>query len=339
MNIHEVAEAAGVSVATVSRVINHPEIVAEKTRERVLAVLKRTSYVPNAEPRAKRQRKKHAIALILPSLMEYPNVLAGVRAIAGMKNCGVQLCVTGYDEADAARNVRALVAQQVDGVILAADSGAETAGAKLREAGGPTVYIGGRRASDDETMCYINYLESAQKLAQYAVDTGNASALLLLDEQDSDVRQSLWEGFRQAWLAAGRPEEALARATCEPCVQGGYLAARDMLEDGAPALVVAQYDVMAAGVLKAAAERRVAVPRQLHVIGFHDGPVSTALQPELTSVEQPTYRLGIAAARWLFDILEDQEYFDIEAQEIVLKGRLRIRRSCGNRKTIYELFE
>ena len=50
MNIHEVAEAAGVSVATVSRVINHPEIVAEKTRERVLAVLKRTSYVPNAEP-------------------------------------------------------------------------------------------------------------------------------------------------------------------------------------------------------------------------------------------------------------------------------------------------
>ena len=91
--------------------------------------------------------------------------------------------------------------------------------------------------------------------------------------------------------------------------------------------------------LKAAAEKRVAVPRQLRVIGFHDGPVSTALQPELTSVEQPTYRLGIAAARWLFDILEDQEYFDIEAQEIVLKGRIRIRRSCGNRKTIYELYE
>ena len=56
-------------------------------------------------------------------------------------------------------------------------------------------------------------------------------------------------------------------------------------------------------------------------------------------MEQPTYRLGIAAARWLFDILEDQEYFDIEAQEIVLKGRIRIRRSCGNRKTIYELYE
>ena len=95
MNIHEVAEAAGVSVATVSRVINHPEIVAEKTRERVLAVLKRTSYAANAEPRSRRARKKHAIALILPSLIEYPNVHAGVRAIAALRNCGVQLCLTG----------------------------------------------------------------------------------------------------------------------------------------------------------------------------------------------------------------------------------------------------
>ena len=58
MNIHEVAEAAGVSVATVSRVINHPEIVAEKTRERVLAVLKRTSYAANAEPRSRRGAQK-----------------------------------------------------------------------------------------------------------------------------------------------------------------------------------------------------------------------------------------------------------------------------------------
>ena len=64
-----------------------------------------------------------------------------------------------------------------------------------------------------------------------------------------------------------------------------------------------------------------------------------AVLPELTSVEQPTYRLGIAAARRLFDIIEDQDYFDIESQEIVLKGRIRIRKSCGNKKAIYEWYE
>ena len=205
MNIHEVAEAAGVSVATVSRVINHPEIVAEKTRERVLAVLKRTSYAANAEPRSRRARKKHAIALILPSLIEYPNVHAGVRAIAALRNCGVQLCLTGYDEADAARNIRALAAQQIDGAILAMDSGAGAAAGKLREAGIPVVLIGGRRSPGDENMCYINYQQSAHKLAQYAADTGNASAVLLLDRQDSDVKASLLEGFRQrAGRVSGR---------------------------------------------------------------------------------------------------------------------------------------
>ena len=121
----------------------------------------------------------------------------------------MQLCLTGYDEADAARNIRALAAQQIDGAILAMDSGAGAAAGKLREAGIPVVLIGGRRSPGDENMCYINYQQSAHKLAQYAADTGNASAVLLLDRQDSDVKASLLEGFRQAWTAAGRPESTL----------------------------------------------------------------------------------------------------------------------------------
>ena len=296
-------------------------------------MLKRTSYAANAEPRSRRARKKHAIALILPSLIEYPNVHAGVRAIAALRNCGVQLCLTGYDEADAARNIRALAAQQIDGAILAMDSGAGAAAGKLREAGIPVVLIGGRRSPGDENMCYINYQQSAHKLAQYAADTGNASAVLLLDRQDSDVKASLLEGFRQAWTAAGRPESTLfagrVRAGRAGRVSGRVRADRGRRARADRRAVRRHGGRRAEG----GGGEAVAVPRQLRVIGFHDGPVSTALQPELTSVEQPTYRLGIAAARWLFDILEDQEYFDIEAQEIVLKGRIRIRRSCGNRKT------
>ena len=111
------------------------------------------------------------------------------------------------------------------------------------------------------------------------------------------------------------------------------------LENALPDLIVAQYDEMALGAMKVAQERKIYVPRQLRFMGFFDTPASSIVLPELTSIEQPTYRLGVASARRLFDIMEDQDYFDVESQEIVLKGRLKIRHSCGNKKTIYEMYE
>lgn len=341
MNIHEVAKAAGVSVATVSRVINHPEIVAEKTRERVLAVLKETSYAPNLEPRSRHIKKKHAIAVILPATLEYRNVHAGIRQIGNAKNCGVQFCLIERDPQELLRNVRGLIAQQIDGVILAADTGVGNVLDQLREAGIPVVCIGGRRNPENDNMCYINFSESADKLGQYVIDSANESVMLLLSREESDCREGLRHGFCEAWTKAGKAMDRLAFLEIEESFKGGYLAASQIFDTGEsiPDLILAQFDEMAIGAMKAAEERRINVPKQLHVIGFHDAPVSTAVQPELTSVEQPTLRLGIVAARRLFDIIEDQEFFDIESQEIALKGRLKIRRSCGNRKAIYEIYE
>ncbi len=340
MNIHEVAQAAGVSVATVSRVVNHPELVAEKTRARVLAVLEQKRYAPNAELRTRSAKRKQAIALVIPSLMEYRLTLDGVRQIGNAKNYGVQLCVTDNDEPELIRNVRALAAQQIDGVILAGQIGSESAYRTLREAGIPVVCINSLKRGGNEDICYINYGESAGKLAQYAVESGNRSAVLILSDRYSGCREKFEKGFRETWYAAGLPEASLRTVNAEESFKGGAHAMEAVLTANAlPDLIVAQYDEMAIGAMKAAQEQKISIPKQLRFMGFFDTPVSSAVTPELTSIEQPTYRLGVASARRLFDIMEDQDYFDVESQEIVLKGRLKIRRSCGNKKTIYELYD
>lgn len=340
MNIHEVAQAAGVSVATVSRVVNHPELVAEKTRARVLAVLEQKRYAPNAELRTRSAKRKQAIALVIPSFMEYRLTLDGVRQIGNAKNYGVQLCVTDYDEPELIRNVRALAAQQIDGVILAGQIGSESAYRTLREAGIPVVCINSLKRGGNEDICYINYGESAGKLAQYAVESGNRSAVLILSDRYSGCREKFEKGFRETWYAAGFPEASLRVVNAEESFKGGAQAMEAILTANAfPDLIVAQYDEMAVGAMKAAQEQKISIPKQLRFMGFFDTPVSSAVTPELTSIEQPTYRLGVASARRLFDIMEDQDYFDVESQEIVLKGRLKIRRSCGNKKSIYELYD
>ena len=340
MNIHEVAQAAGVSVATVSRVVNHPELVAEKTRARVLAVLEQKRYAPNAELRTRSAKRKQAIALVIPSLMEYRLTLDGVRQIGNAKNYGVQLCVTDYDEPELIRNVRALAAQQIDGVILAGQIGSESAYRTLREAGIPVVCINSLKRGGNEDICYINYGESAGKLAQYAIESGNRSAVLILSNRYSGCREKFEKGFRETWYAAGYPETSLRVVNAEESFKGGAQAMEAILTANVfPDLIVAQYDEMAVGAMKAAQEQKISIPKQLRFMGFFDTPVSSAVTPELTTIEQPTYRLGVASARRLFDIMEDQDYFDVESQEIVLKGRLKIRRSCGNKKSIYELYD
>ncbi len=340
MNIHEVAQASGVSVATVSRVINHPELVAEKTRARVLAVLEQKRYSPNTEPRMHTGKRKQAIALVIPSLLEYRLTPEGVRQIGNAKNYGVQICITNYDESELIRNIRGLTAQQIDGVILAGQIGSESAYRTLREAGIPVVCINSLKRGGNEDICYINYGESAGKLAQYAIDSGNRSAVLILSDRYSGCREKLEKGFREVWNTAGRPDSSIWSVTAEESFKGGAQAMETLLEENAlPDLIVAQYDEMALGAMKVAQERKIYVPRQLRFMGFFDTPASSIVLPELTSIEQPTYRLGVASARRLFDIMEDQDYFDVESQEIVLKGRLKIRHSCGNKKIIYEMYE
>ena len=91
--------------------------------------------------------------------------------------------------------------------------------------------------------------------------------------------------------------------------------------------------------LKAARAEGVDIPGRLAVAGFSDSPMCELVTPELTSVEQPAHRLGMVAARLLFDLIEDEQLADRVPQQVVLQPKLKIRRSCGNEKYIYELFE
>lgn len=333
MKIRDVAEAAGVSIATVSRVLNHPELVTEETRERIQAIISQNNYSPNSEPRTRRSKKKQAIAVMIPTLQLYRNLHAGVRSVCKNKKYGVQLCITENDPEDLQRNLRGLIAQQVDGIILASELASPSVQEQLSENHIPYICIGGRRENGGSNLCYINYYDSACKLAEYLMGLGCRSVSLFVSHSASDCKERLKAAFLDYW------DGPAAVIECEDTGEGGHQALNDLLEGELPDVIVAQYDEVAFGIIKAAAENDISVPQQLKVVGFDDSPFSTMVTPELTTVEQPTYRLGILAARRLFDTMEDEDYFDIESQEIALKGRMKIRRSCGNTKAIYEEFE
>lgn len=340
MNIHEVAKAAGVSIATVSRVVNHPESVSEKTREKVLAVMNSGSPAPK-DYRDKISSKHNSIAVVLPSQQEYPLTYEGILDVAGEKNYNALLCTIRANNNNIARSIQQLISQRVDGLILATEGDYLPAVRLLQKEGIPFVCVGGKPVPECGNSCYINYRESASKMAQYLAELECKTVSIITVPQDSNCREALENGFMTAWEEAGHSPEQLYWGSIEPSFRGGEQYARLMLQrkNELPDAILCQSDETAAGIIKAVSGMGITVPGNLRVVGFRDSAVSVTISPELTTVEQPTYRLGMAAARRLFDIIGESEYFDIESQEIALKGRLKIRRSCGNNKSIYEIYE
>lgn len=340
LNIREIARQAGLSIATISRVINHPETVAPETRERVLGILEACSYSPrliNKTPR----KKSGTVILVLPALPRYFGVLSGVRPVLQANGYQLMICETGGFRGGENGCVRTIAAAKPDGVILVRGSETTPELEPLRQDGVPVVLVGKCADTDSENNCSINFQEAAAKMTAHLAGMKYTHIALVQAEAGYPEKPQIEAGFLQALS-----EEGLDAARCpileaDDSIRGGYVTLKEMLAEGAPLpqAFLAASDEIAIGIMKAAQEEKLAVPRQLAVAGFTDSEMATVVSPALTTVEHPNERLGTVAARRLIDLIENSELYEIETYEIVLKSKLKIRKSCGNKKNIYEQYE
>ena len=166
------------------------------------------------------------------------------------------------------------------------------------------------------------------------------SIWLLQSSGESPEKAAITAGYRQAAAALGLTDRQCRVLEAEDSVVGGYRICREeILTEKPPQAVFAVSDELAMGVIKAAREENIPLPEGLAVAGFTGSEAAAVITPALTTMEHPLERLGAVAARRLIELIEDSALYQVETHEIVLKSKLKIRRSCGNRKEIYELFE
>ena len=127
--------------------------------------------------------------------------------------------------------------------------------------------------------------------------------------------------------------------TCTDDPRGGYFTAQKLLQNGTlPKAMITSSSGQASGVLKVLLDEAIPVPERMALACLSDSATCSILEPPLTALEAPCKRLGMVAARMLFDNIEDSGEDDYGPQEVILQPKLKIRRSCGNKKPIYELF-
>lgn len=343
MNIKEIAKSAGVSVATISRVMNHPEQVLPETRDHVLAVMREYNYTPNWFARGLNLGRTNTIALLVPNIKNrpYQELIEGIETVVRNKHFAVIFCHTSSDPARELEYLKMVESRRIDGVILVSSALKEEQVQAFVSTHIPCVHIGKKSGSAFDYTCYIDVEEGTFRLILHLHSLGHTSFGLLVDERFRGEADQMIDGCRRALYRTGLSDQALRIYSCSNSIHDAYNFGLRLFdtEGDPPRALITFSDDQAYGVLKAASDSDIAVPERLALATLMDSAMCSIVSPAVTGVEQPSARLGMVAARMLFDRIEGTGLEDSVPQEIVLQSKLKIRRSCGNRQHIYELFE
>ncbi|MFK5647197.1 LacI family DNA-binding transcriptional regulator [Ornithinimicrobium sp. LYQ121] len=323
--IYAVAEEAGVSIATVSRVLSNPDRVAPGTRERVLAVIDELNYVPHGAARSLAARTHEAYGLVLPELRGpyYAELITGFESAAAERGASVLMLLT-HDKQEPDLAVRRL-AGRVDAIALM--GGAGVTPSTVAAIGGkvPLVQLAGHEVEGVENFS-TESTQSARSLTTHLlVDHGRRQLLFVGSPEGSpDVRRR-YDGFVQAHadqgLEAADPVDVDLRET------GGQDVARSFARGTltADGLVCAN-DELALAVMRGLVEAGLDVPGQVAVTGWDDWMAARYVTPGLTSVRQPVRELGRLGAERLSGVLADP---DAPEPDHRLSTSVVLRGSCG----------
>lgn len=325
-----IARVANVSKATVSRVINNnPEGVSAETRERVQKVIERYSYRPNLMARSIVTSRTKTIGLIIPDITNpfFPAVVRSIEQCAAANGYTIILCNTDSSPEKEDSSISTLIANRVDGVILATTTGEkQPMHERFEKYDIPCVLIDRRiRGLACGAGVYIDNEYAMYLAAERLIRTGNKSIGLALGPAFLSTSVERLEGYRAALLHYGieyRPELVLAG---EYSIESGYAVTRALLSSkNAFTAVLTGSDVIAFGVIKALREAALRVPDDIEVIGFDNIPASEMIDPPLTTVEQPISELGLQAARALLTLMDGGT---LEQTSIRLEPRMLLRKS------------
>jgi LacI family transcriptional regulator len=340
LNIKAVAEKAGVSITTVSRVLNRPEMVSEKTKENVLAVMKQMDYTPNWFARNILSKKTNVIGLLIPDVRNPANleIAKGVEDAAHQKGYNVMFCNTEYQKEKELQYIDTLLERKVDGLILTSSQLSIAQVEAIRKKDSECVLIGKTIDDVQADMIFVDYISVTQEAIEHLLRMGRKNIGILLSEHPKVEEREKLEGYKCALAGAGVSFCREMVSVGEQTMEGGYVAMGKLLQGSClPDAVFASTDQMALGVMEKLKQMGISVPNDIAVIGCDDLEFGAVMEPGLTTITRPMYRMGLMAARLLFDNLEEEQP-QREGQKIILKAKLKIRKSCGNKERIREIW-
>ncbi|WP_407310415.1 LacI family DNA-binding transcriptional regulator [Pseudomonas sp. nanlin1] len=327
--IKDVAALAGISYTTVSHVLNKTRPVSEPVRLKVEAAIAQLDYVPSAVARSLKAKSTATIGLLVPNSINpyFAELARGIEDYCERMGYCVILC-NSDDDPDKQRNyLRVLLEKRVDGLVVASVGSDDGLVESLATARTPLVIVDRALQGVEADLVCIDHEQGGYLATRHLLELGHRDIACINGPSDTRVAQMRLAGYRRAlaeFSVAWNEARVLPSDFTGPA---GYLAAAGLLDSARPTAIFAANDMIGMGALRAAAERGIAVPAQLSVIGFDDIQMCRYVYPALTSVGQSILQLGERAAARLLDRIAGRA--DAGASQQVIEPRLMVRESTA----------
>jgi LacI family transcriptional regulator len=329
--MQDVARLAGVSIATVSAVLNGSARVSAELTDRVQKAMEALDYHPDQVARSLKVGKTSVIGMVIPDVRNFffPEVMEGVEDVARRNGYSVMLCNSNEDPEQEQRHLYTLVARRVDGIVLASADPANSYDRLLRRRF-PIVFV--NRIPQASGVCAVaTDNESASYAAtRHLIDLGHIRIAIISGPTKLSPFVGRVDGFRRAMQEARLAirEEYLKEATTQ--VEGGYRCTMELFGlREPPTAVVPMNSKLTLGVMRAVVELKLTLPGQLSVIAFDDFPGAEYFRPPLTAIAQPTYELGRTAMEHLLARMRANPDHVFPAQTVLLPADFRVRQSTA----------
>lgn len=329
--ILDVAKLAGVSTATVSRVINAPETVRIQTREKVARAMKTCNYKYNSLARGFATKQSNTIGLIIPTINNpvFAESTRGVQDYAGQRRIQVILGNTYYQYDQEETLVEILREKQVDGLIITSTNPRGKILKTLLDDGYPFVLLYSTVKPGPIWAVGIDNYRGGYRVTDHCVSLGHRRIGMVAGNFSmSDRSFHRWHGYRQCLLDHGIPYDKDLLIQTDYTLTGGRDSVKTLLSMAdPPTAVFCSNDYLALGAMKGARELGLNLPGDLSIAGFDDIQIASYVIPALTTIRQPAYEMGKLGAELLFQRMGQQT----KPVQLMLETELIVRQSTAAR--------
>lgn len=333
VTIKDVAKLAGVSISTVSRVINDSKPVTDEVKQRVLDVIKETGYIPNPLARSLVTKKSKLIGVIVPEVSDsfVNEILNGIEAVSKMYDYDILLVNTYSDKEQELESIKLLKTKQVEGIVMLSWILDEDHVNAMKESRIPAIYISKTARNYDIYTVSTSNEDATYDMTEYLIKNGHEDiAFIMTSKEETILERERRTGYERALKDNNiKIDEKLIKYGLTD-YEGGYNSMKELIEDKIiPSAVFVTGDEAAVGAINAIFDAGYSVPEDISVAGFNDTKLAKIYRPKLTTVFQPLFDMGAVSIRALIKIINGDA---VEEKKIELPYQIMERESVAKRK-------
>ncbi|MDO6851434.1 LacI family DNA-binding transcriptional regulator [Priestia megaterium] len=329
--IYDVAKEAGVSISTVSKVLNNTGSIAEKTRKKVRDTMHQLDYQPSVVASVK--KRIQTIGLLIPNIANpfMAEIARGIENHVKKFGFSLMICSTDNNLKNEIEYISILKQKYIDGIIIATGLKEDKAIKELLKAEIPVALLSRDVSSLAVDAVLVDDFLGGYEATEYLISLGHKRIAMITEDINFPTIRARFEGYKQALEKAGLPYDESLVSLNNTSLDEGKQSTRELLHLSVPPTAIfASTEFLAIGAIQAARELKIKVPQDLSIIGFDDTVLSTICDPPLTTIAQPIHEMSKKVVELLIEEIEDSKE---TKQRIVLSPKLVVRASTSHNKT------